>query len=426
MIKVCLINTYQNYGGAALACQRLLKALNQTAEVEARLLVQEMNQVQTQTSAWAESYLAKKLAFYRFIRERLSFYYLEKEKSLRFAFSPASFGVDISTHPWVREADVLHLHWINFGFLSLQSLKKLFSLNKPVVITLHDMWFFTGGCHYAGNCKAFEKQCGNCPFFLKPRLKDLSFRILQKKKALYKSNKLTFVACSQWMANIANESSLLKENQLHCQAIPNPIDTALFLPLDKTKSRISLKLPEDKFLILFGAMNSNDPRKGFNHLLGALKQVHQQHPEWQENIILLVFGKNKENLKNLLPYTTYTLGQVTQPEKLIEVYNAADIFVLPSLEDNLPNTVMEAMSCGRPVLAFETGGVPEMINHLENGYLAGNQSPNELAKGLIYFFTHKDQLAVLGKEAREKVSKHFSEDLIAKQYLQVYNQAMKP
>jgi glycosyltransferase involved in cell wall biosynthesis len=206
-IKILLINTYDNYGGASLACVRLLKALEKQG-IEAKLLVQVKNLPEVNIRGIAENYWAKKLALARFAGERAQFAWYARDKSVRFAFSPATTGADISQHPWVQEADVLHLHWINFGFLSLQSLQKLIQLNKPIVWTLHDMWAFTGGCHYVGDCTHFHKTCGNCPLLKNPRPKDWSYQVFQKKFRLYHASHIHFVTCSRWLGEVARQSSL--------------------------------------------------------------------------------------------------------------------------------------------------------------------------------------------------------------------------
>ena len=179
-MKVLLLNTYL-HGGAATACLRLEKALHSEG-VSVRVMDAEMA-----GNRWP------------FYAERLSFLPFERDKSVRFSFSPANFGKNITKHPWVQEADVLHLHWVNQGFLSVEGIRELSSLGKPVVWTLHDMWTFTGGCHYSGSCTHFQSACGHCPYLAKPSAGDLSHRIWARKKASY-SPTLRFVTCSELLA----------------------------------------------------------------------------------------------------------------------------------------------------------------------------------------------------------------------------------
>lgn len=424
IMKILLINTFDNYGGAALACKRLLKALNQTADVEAKLLVQVKKTEDDTVFGLANGYFSKKKAFFRFALERLGFYWYEKNKSVRFAFSPANVGVDISSHPLVLEADILHLHWTNFGFLSLNSLEKLIRLGKPIVWTLHDMWTFTGGCHYVGDCLNYQSKCGNCQFLKNPQPKDWSYQIFQQKFQLFYHSNIQLVACSRWLADKANQSALLKrstnsQKKFIIRAIPNPIDISIFKPIDKTVARQHFQLPKDKFLLLFGAMNLNDTRKGFQYLKEALQILAKKNPSIHQKIELLVFGKSDINTFVDIPFEVNNLGFLSNQTALINAYNAADVFVLPSLEDNLPNTVTEALACGTPAIAFDTGGLPEMIDHQQNGYLAEYKSAEDLAKGIAFIFQYQNQTE-LQANARNKAVSYFSEARIVNLYKEVY------
>jgi glycosyltransferase involved in cell wall biosynthesis len=341
---------------------------------------------------------------------------------VRFAFSLANTGEDISNQPVVQDADILHLHWINQGFLSLDSLRKLFQLNKPVVWTLHDMWTFTGGCHYAGSCLNYEQECHHCPFLKRPSAHDLAYQLFQRKLRLYKQiypQKIVFVTCSQWLADKAKISRLLQNFPI--VSIPNAIDPKSFYPLDKTQARNKIGLPLDKKLILFGAGNIFDKRKGIEYLRKALDLIVRQHPELAEQIELVIFGKSKQPVENLFPFKIHNLGILRTEDSLLNLYNSCDVFALPSLEDNLPNTVMESMACGVPVVAFRTGGIPEMIDHLKNGFLAEYLSSSSLAEGIRFILTSE-----LTKEmqihAREKIEKEYSPAAIAERYRNIYSQ----
>jgi glycosyltransferase involved in cell wall biosynthesis len=426
-MRILLLNTFDDYGGASLACSRLLTALNKQEGIEAKLLVHHSQNESNQVHGVASGYWAGKAAMARFAWERMRYWMYARDKSVRFAFSPADVGVDISNHAWVQEADILHLHWINFGFLSLKSLDKLIKLGKPIVWTLHDMWAFTGGCHYAGTCEYYKHKCGNCQFLKKPHPKDWSAKVFQQKFRLYQDSNIHFVTCSQWLADIARESSLLKRSihstkKIHLESIPNPIDTEVFKPINYSQSRKKLQLPENKFLLLFGAMNTQDKRKGFIHLANALRIIHQNHPQLNSQIELVVFGKSQSIDFEGLPFHTHHLGVLRGADSLRLAYDAADAFVLPSLEDNLPNTVMEALACGTPCIAFRTGGLPEMISHQVNGYLADYQSDEDLAKGILTMYEQlkNQQNQSFAESARAKVLLDYSEDSVGKQYLKLY------
>ncbi len=341
----------------------------------------------------------------------------EKDPSLRFAFSPASTGFDISNHPLVQEADILHLHWINQGFLSIQSLDRLFKLGKPIVWTLHDMWPFTGGCHYSGSCIEYNEHCGYCPFLRKPAKNDLSNQIFIRKKRIYSNANMSVVACSKWLRSLSAESNLFQGRDV--TSIPNPIDTGVFRQMDKNECRISLNLPTDKKLVLFGAANLLDVRKGFRYLIEALTIVKENFPTLSQKIELVVFGKLNENITKQLPFTIHNLNFVSDQEKLVKIYNAADVFLLPSLQDNLPNTVMESMACNTPVVGFRIGGVPEMVVHEKTGFLAEAKNSLSLATGL-YETLFLNDTNRMGMAARERAEELYAESVVASQYLKVY------
>ncbi|MBC7440457.1 MAG: glycosyltransferase, partial [Flavobacterium sp.] len=362
-MKVCLINTADHGGGAPVACKRLLQALK--PKVDVNLLVQDKKSNDENIISTIDNSLDLIKAEANFYLERLPFIaFQEKDKSVRFAFSPANIGTDISQNKYIQKADLLHLHWINQGFLSLKNIETLFKLNKPIVWTLHDMWTFTGGCHYAGDCNHFLNDCGNCKFLRNPDDNDISKKGWFGKEEIYQQNKnIVFIACSEWLADVAKNSSLLKGFRV--EVIPNPIKTEIYTPLDKASLRKKWEIDLDAKIILFGAANINDKRKGLIYLLEALTFLKKS--DGNSKIQVLLFGKNKTLDISQLPFPAKSFSIVNDEQKLVEIYNLADVFVLPSLEDNLPNMVMEALSCAIPVVAFDQGGIPEMLDHQQNG-----------------------------------------------------------
>lgn len=414
LIQVTLINAADTGGGAAVACTRLLKAL--TGKINVQMLVQYKKSKTPQII----SVLKTKFDFLRarlnFLYERLPFIaFYEKNKQVRFAFSTANVGTNISKNNIIKKAEVLHIHWINSGFLSIKNLNQLFNLKKPIVFTLHDMWAFTGGCHYAGNCTNFTENCGNCKFIRNPAINDISKKGWLLKQNLYQqNNKIVFVACSNWMAQMAKQSSLLAGARI--VTIPNPIDTLVYKPLQKNKVKEKWGLNADAKVVLFGAANINDKRKGIVYLIDALQILKDKFPSHKLQIVL--FGKNNLLDVSQLPFPTKNLSIITAEQDLVEIYNLADVFVLPSLEDNLPNMVMEAMACGIPVVAFNQGGIPEMIDHKQNGYVAQYQSGNDFANGINWILNMDSEM--LRNNARKKVLDNYSETLVAEKYIQVY------
>jgi glycosyltransferase involved in cell wall biosynthesis len=412
-------------GGAAIACLRLLAVLEHTEGIEVNMLVQEKKHNNLNVNAIANTWLQKKLAFERFVRERLYFQFFEKNKQIRFAFSPANTGIDISEHPLVQEADIIHLHWINFGFLSINSLEKLFKLNKPIVWTLHDMWAFTGGCHHSGECENYQIACGNCtPYLKNPTKNDLSNQIWQRKNTIFNRTlrlrseyDITIIGCSQWLTNRAKKSSLLQGFSV--KAIPNPLDIKLFQPQNKVEARQKLGLPIDKKLILFVAAKVSVIWKGFSYFQESLEILKSQYLDSQE-IELIVLGESDEETIQKLPFKAHALGRISDVNQIVSVYSATDIFVTSSIQENLPNTIMEAMACGTPAVGFEVGGIPEMIENKTNGFLAKYKSSESLAEGMKWVLFEANH-AELSKNARQKVVENYSEKVVVEQYLEVYH-----
>lgn len=417
-MKILLLNTYDAGGGAAQACNRLYRALQQ-AGADVSFMVDEKTSSNSDIKSFNDGFISKQISEVRFAAERALLYPRLLSKKDLFQFSPANTGMDISSHPAVKQADVLHLHWFNQGFLSLSSLQKLAALKKKIVWTLHDMWGFTGGCHYTRGCGHFKKRCGSCPYLTGDNLQDISADVWKQKAAIYDKSIFTFVTCSKWLGGIASTSSLLNEFTIH--PIPNPIDTELYKPLDKKAVRNSLGLNPDKSYILFASQNLEDERKGFSFLKEAIATLDAKNPALKNEVELVVFGKVKVDLQPMLPLKVHSLGSLSSQEKIVAAYNAADLFVLPSLEDNLPNTVMEALACGVPVVAFNTGGIPEMIDDGSNGFLAEQRSSEQLAKGILQVIENKSAYPGFSQNARKKVLDNFSNQKVAEQYLAVYS-----
>lgn len=407
-MKIVSINTFSHTGGASIAALRILDALNAKGD-EAKLLTYYKDKEHENIIPYTESFIGEKVRFLRFVYERLRFLPLEKSKEVRFQFSIANTGVDLVNHPLVREADVIHLHWFNKSFLSLKGLENILKLGKPVVWTLHDMWAFTGGCHYNyEGCLSFQSKCQACPMIKNSNGNDLSTKIWEQKEQLYKYDNLHWVTCSQWLAGVLKSSSLLKSHQV--TPIPNPIDSSVFKPLDKDAVRKKLGIATNKKQILFVAMNTSDKRKGFSFLEEALHDLDA------DNYELLIIGKASPELLEQLPLKTNYMGFVKSQEKIIDIYNAADVYVSPTLQDNLPNTVMEALACGTPVVAFETGGVPEMVRDRIEGRIVEQGNANELAKAINWVLEDDDRYQTLAENARKKVIDHFSYDKVARKY----------
>lgn len=311
--------------------------------------------------------------------------------------------------------DIINLHWTNAGFLQIETLAKF---KQPLVWTAHDMWPFTGGCHYSGECIKYTQSCGHCPQLKSLQNGDISRWVWWRKTKAWKNLNLTIVTPSQWLANCARNSSLFQD--LRIEVIPNGLDIQKFKPIEKNTARHLLGLPQDKQLILFGAMSAtSDNRKGFHLLLPAIKKLSQGEI-WQHKLELVVFGASEPVNPPHFGMKTHYLGILNDDISLALVYAAADILIAPSLEDNLPNTVMEALACGTPSVAFKIGGMPDLIEHQENGYLAHPFEVEDLARGIIWLLEDTERYNQLCIRARQKVVKEFTLELQAQKYLELY------
>ena len=207
--------------------------------------------------------------------------------------------------------------------------------------------------------------------------------------------------------------------------IPNPIDTRVFRPQDKQLARQSLGLPTDKRIILFVSQRVTDPRKGMSYFVDAVRKLVEQYPEMKDTVGVAILGGHAEEVASQLALPSYPLGYISNPQHIVQVYNAANVFVLPSLEDNLPNTLMESMACGVPCVSFRIGGIPEMIDHQTNGYVAEPCNAADLARGIHCVLAEADYDA-LSHECLKKVAHSYSQQSVANRYIEVYEAALQP
>ena len=417
-MKVVLLNTSELTGGAAVAANRLMKALRKSG-VEASMLVRDRKTDDPHVVSIDDSRMKRRLNFLRFVWERLVILIcnLFSRKNL-FQVSIANTGTDLSKHPLVQEADVIHLHWINQGFLSLADIRKLINTGKPIVWTLHDMWPATAICHYPGECDKFASKCFRCPMMRRNPLFDLAYYLFNRKGGIGLS-RVTFVGCSRWIMKEARKGVWLKSA---CFAsIPNPIDTTVFNPKDKREARLRFGLPEDKILLLFAAAKLSDIRKGVSFFIEACGSLR----EWSAGRIeIVLMGNCPEEVSSQFPFKAYTLGYLSKPDSVACAYSCADMFVIPSLEDNLPNTIMEAMACGTPCVGFDTGGIPEMIDHQVNGYVAKRGDSADLARGIQWVIENREEKRLSEACVRE-VHERYRESVVAEQYIRLYRRLMK-
>ena len=232
---------------------------------------------------------------------------------------------------------------------------------------------------------------------------------------------ISFVACSKWLQGEARRSGLLKGQRVDC--IPNPIDTHVFRPNEKKAARERLNLPADRRLILFVSQRVTNVNKGMDYLIEACRLMSSQYPDLAAQSDLVILGGHAEEMTDKLPLKVWPMGYVNDRKSIVDVYNAADVFVLPSLSENLPNTIMEAMACGVPCVGFKVGGIPEEIDHQKNGYVARYRDAQDLADGIHWVLEDCDYEAV-SRAAITKVAHNYSQTSVAMRYIEVYNEAL--
>ncbi|MET1053723.1 MAG: glycosyltransferase [Pedobacter sp.] len=414
-MKVIHLNTYEGNGGAGRACLRLSDALNASG-ADSNVMVYYQFKESTKAVAFSKTPFQKARAVFNILSER----YMSKGlvKALKTPFSIQWFGRSIASHPALKDADLIHLHWINHGFLRPKDLAALEELDKPIVWTFHDSNAFTGGCHVRYACENFHNQCGFCPLLKISGKNDISHQNWIRKKKGYKNLGFHIVAPSKWMAQSIKFSSLMGARDV--AVIPNTIETNIFKPYVKAEAKKLLNIAPDKFVLMSGFMPSkNDKHKGTSYLIEALNDLAGRPGIVRENIELLIFGNKESAEMPEFPFKTTFLGTISNDTHLAKCYSAADAFITPSLEDNLPNTVMESLACATPVVAFKTGGIPDMVEHLVNGYLADYESAEDLATGMEWLY-HEDSAAEIQKQARLTILTHFSEEVIAEKHMLLY------
>ena len=404
-----------------MAAHRLMNALNNHG-VKATMLVDDRTGEGT-SNLTVVSLKGRWRQQWHFLWERLViFFHLHLSRKHLFELDIANAGTDITRLREFREADVIHLHWVNQGMLSLDGIRKILRSGKPVVWTMHDMWPATSICHLTLGCEHFKTACHHCKYLPgKGHTNDLSALVWHRKQAVLNGQSATFVACSRWLEGEARQSALLADQKI--MSIPNPIDTYIYKVGDKAEARQRLELPQDKQIILFVSQRVTNRNKGMEYLVEACRILAEKYPDMQNRTAIAILGGHAEEVSDQLPFKTYPLGYVSDERRIVDVYNAADVFVLPSLSENLPNTIMEAMACGVPCVGFKVGGIPEEIDHQKNGYVAAYCDAVDLSRGLHWVLAEADYDA-LSKAAVTKVKRSYSQQSVALRYTEVYSEAI--
>jgi len=409
-MKILHINSFDGTGGAAIAAMRLHQALLQK-DMNSRFMT--LLKTIDDDTVFRSSVLVNRQNFRLWSAldklPLLQYPHIPRPYCLSPAgLSQAGRGIKKMIRRW--NPDIVHLHWINSGMLSLHDIAWI-AHRKPVVWTLHDLWAVTGGCHYPAGCRHYHQSCGCCPMLNSSDPHDLSAKILAKKKKRWPTQNITLVAPSLWMKDLSEESSLFKpKTTVH---IPNgvPVDQAL---VSREDLCTRFNLPPNKRFILILAHSLADQRKGLTLFLDSLRHI----PTAADYEILAIGGEAPESATS--PHPIRHLGYLSSNRDLCSLYAAADVFVAPALEDNFPNTILESMSVGTPVVAFKSsGGAVDIIDHKTNGYLADAMDPKQLAQGITWIL-HHDTYPALRQAAAETIKTRYTLKHLSRHYIDLY------
>jgi len=404
-------------GGAGKASFRLHKGLLSIGE-ESKYLVKEIDsEIPTVYKIPGDKRYDKIFAKDHIINKYYLYFNRTSLSNTYFSFSYP--GYDLAGFPLVRNADILNLHWVE-DFLSTMSLHNIFSLGKPVVWTLHDQRPFTGGCHYSAGCLGYEDFCLTCPQ-LSDDPYNLPHAMLADKVDLFKEAFLTIATPSRWLAESVRRSRLFRNTRI--EIIPNSVETDIFSPVGKAFSKRNAGIEPDVTTIMFGACDAKENRKGFKGLLNAidycLADERFRSLVDRKKVMIISVGEADTAIKGLnIPLMAK--GYIDSDDEMAAAFNMADIFVLPSLEDNLPNTMLEAMACGTPIISFKVGGMPDVIVDNENGKLVERGDERSLGKAILELLFDPEKREKLGKNASRLMRERFNLGDQARSYRDLY------
>jgi len=393
-MKILHINTFDNEGGAAIAAFRLHKAMR-ISGIDSKYFVLNRTIIdRSDIKTVSRNNFYKKIVFnmlllINFLFELIATKNMKKVKGL---FSSFICGIAISKEKEIIEADIIYIHWID-SFVSYRELKNILKTGKPVFWFMHDMFAITGGCHYSFECTNYQTQCCKCPYHSGGLLTDISVRQYNRKKKIYKQfDNLMFIAPSKWLYDCAKRSALAENKKIY--HIPHFIDESLFKPFGKGTARQIFSLDKSAKIIGFGASFALvNPYKGWNYLREALHILSEDETLKGMKIELLIFGSSySEEIADSVPFPAHFLGHLHDEYSLVIAYNCMDVFVTPSIVEAFGLTIIESLACNVPVVGFNVGGIPDMVNE-NTGYLAEYKNSSDLASG-ISFLLREEKLNV--------------------------------
>lgn len=419
-LRILHISTYDRQGGAARSAWRIHQSLLMLGLASSMLVWRKTSE---DKHIWQHE--PPRDLFNRFLqrirrelRQKQHNRYTSRRRDSFQPFSDDRTDFMIDLHHCVPQPTIVTLCWIS-GFLDYSYFFRHLPADIPIVWRLSDMNPFTGGCHYACECEKWQKQCGACPELGSNKQNDLSHRIWQRKQRAYRDHEIHVVAPSHWLAREAERSGLLRDQPV--TVIPNGVDTQIFKPLDRAQVRAELDLPQQSKIVLAVAAHLNDKRKGISLLIEALQILAVA-----DDLILLTVGETKEDRFDSF-LRRINLGHISEDASLAKAYAAADLFVAPSLYENLPNTALEAMACGIPIVSFNVGGMPDIVRTGVTGLLANSGDAANLALQINWLLDHAVERQNMGLAARKIVENEFDCTVEAQRFADLYqNLATQP
>lgn len=415
-MKILLVNTSEWNGGAAVAANRLLHGLLKQS-IEATMLVCDKQSEETHVLRLQGKFRYKM----NFVLERAIIFLTNSfSRKQLFKVSIANTGFDITQLHAFKEADIIHLHWVNQGMLSLKNLEAIKQSGKPVVWTMHDMWPMTGICHHAYGCERFTAHCGQCPFLGSARSTDASSKVLETKKKLFLNWPVTMVAVSTWLASLGTRSAVLRGHNV--EVIPNAIPLDVFKPLDKEAAIQRLNLPKGKILLVFGAAMIDYPVKGFSFVKESLSLLGNKMDTSTLHVVLYGGIKSGSQYLSDMPVSYTWLGKVAE-DTLPVIFSACDILVAPSYYETFGQTLIEAQSCGCIPVCFGNSGQTDIVEHGITGLFASYLSAESLADTLYEAMTTFDKIS-FAEKASIAVRTTFSDQCVTSRYIDVYERML--
>jgi len=417
-LKVAILNSNDNVGGAAKAMYRLHKGLKQL-DVDSKLIVREKHLKDL------DSISIKRNVSDVLVERAIQKYCIDLNRTditnTFFSFNYGSLDKQLTAH--CSESNVLNIHWVDH-FISNRDLATLVNLNKPIVWTLHDQRPLTGGCHYSAGCDHYINNCGDCHMLVDDR-HNLPSRVLNQKLEVIKHANMTVVSPSKWLAEESKKSRLFSNSRI--EVIPNAVDTEIYRQFDKYESKAELGIDTNAVVLQFGAQNGGVTRKGFRYLLKSL-HIALENKLFREKckkneVIILCLGKEDDAIAEL-PVKKILMGYVDDEETMAKVYSATDVFILPSIEDNLPNTILESMACGTQVVGFDTGGFSDIVSN-ETGLIVEKGNCEKLALAIIDVVLNGDDRNKKNNMCRSVIENNYTLRHQAEKYKRLFEDCME-